>query len=90
MKDLKDIIKINESHYETDENGLMVLDNHVFGAMMLDKTTGQIQIYKAKKLQSLIDDWEDMLDGFTIKDLKKMKSGGTQEFGGGSFVLFKF
>ena len=88
MKDLKDII--NESNYDVDENGLMVLDNHVFSALMLDKTTGQIQIYKAKKLQSLIDDWEDMLDGFTIKDLKKMKSGGTQEFGGGSFVLFKF
>lgn len=88
MKNLKDII--NESNYDVDENGLMVLDNHVFGAMMLDKTTGQIQLYKAKKLQSLIEDWEDMLDGFTIKDLKKMKSGDTKEFGGGSFVLFKF
>lgn len=86
MKDLKDII--NESNYDVDENGLMVLDNHVFSALMLDKTTGQIQIYK--KPEPLIDDWEEELDGFTIKDLKKMKSGSTQEFGGGSFVLFKF
>lgn len=86
MKDLKDII--NESHHEVDENGLMVLDNDEFYALILDKTTGQIQIYK--KPEPLIGDWEEELDGFTIKDLKKMKAGSTQEFGEGSFVLFKF
>ena len=86
MKDLKDII--NESHHETDENGLMVLDNDEFYALMLDKTTGQIQIYK--RPEPLIDDWKDQLDGFTVSNLKKMKSGASQEFGGGSFVLFKF
>ena len=86
MKDLKDII--NESSYETDDKGLIVLDNDEFYALMLDQTTGQIQIYK--KPESLINDWEDQLDGLTVSKLKKMKSGATQEFGGGNFVLFKF
>lgn len=86
MKNLKDII--SESVHETDENGLMVLNNDDFYALMLDKTTGQIQIYK--KPEPLIDDWEDQLDGFTVSNLKKMKAGGTQEFGAGNFVLFKF
>lgn len=86
MKNLKDIF--NESHHEADENGLMVLDNDEFYALILDKTTGQIQIYK--RPEPLIDDWAEELDGFTVSNLKKMKAGGTQEFGRGNFVLFKF
>lgn len=88
MKDLKDLFVQESKNYDPDENGLMVLDNDDFYALMLDKTTGQIQIYK--RPEPLIDDWEDQLDGFTVSNLKKMKAGGTQEFGGGNFVLFKF
>lgn len=86
MKNLKDII--SESVHKTDERGLMVLDNDEFYALILDKTTGQIQIYQ--KPEPIINDWEDYLDGFTVSNLKKMKAGSAQEFGTGDFVLFKF
>ena len=46
MKDLKDIFVQESKNYGPDENGLMVLDNDEFYALILDKTTGQIQIYK--------------------------------------------
>lgn len=86
MKNLKDII--SESVHETDERELMILDNDEFYALMLDKTTGQIQIYS--KPEPLIDDWEDQLDGFTVSNLKRMKAGVAHEFGAGNYVLFKF
>lgn len=87
MKNLLDVINEN-NNIHTDERGLVVLDSNDFDAMMYDETTGQIQIYPNTK--SLISDWEDQLDGFTEKDLKKMKSGETQEFGSGNFLLVKF
>lgn len=87
MKNLLDVINEN-NNIHTDERGLVVLDSSDFDAMMYDKTNGQIQIYPNAK--SLISDWEDQLDGFTEKNLKKMKSGETQEFGGGNFLLVRF
>lgn len=91
MKNLLDVINENKRlNIKTDEWGTLVLDTDVFGVMMLDKTIGQIQLYAGNNLEGLISDWEDQLDGFTIKDLKKMKSGETQEFGSGNFLLVKF